>query len=138
MKKVIEKMGAAAGEEQRRALAQEGAGALPPSTSTSSGKEKKKGLFGGALKKVTGGSSASATPAPAAPTGGEGGEGDDGGLQVDYYLVIVSLFAPLLPSDLRSVWAVRRRRPVLIPLSAGRWESAVPQVHRLVSAVPLL
>lgn len=93
MKKVIEKMGGAAADEQRRALSTSPSGSsLPPSNSTTASKEKKKGFLGGAIRKVTGGSSSSSSilsSTTATPAEGE----DDGGLQVDYYLVIVSRFS---------------------------------------------
>lgn len=85
MKKVIEKMGAAAAEEQRRALSTTPA-------ATGSGKDGKRRWLGGAIRKVTGGSgsaSASASAAAAPSTAAAGAEEDEGGLQVDYYLVIV-------------------------------------------------
>ena len=80
MKKVIERMGASAGAEQQRALASEGgASAGAVNAAVTPGKEKKGRKWLGLRK--TSGSKEASTP----------GEEEDGGLQVDYYLVIVSL-----------------------------------------------
>lgn len=91
MKKVIEKMGAKAGEEQRRALG--GKADAAPAKVESKDKERKRWL-GGAIRKVTGGEKDNVEKA------GEGEE-EDGGLQVDYYLVIVRprLFFLLKPGS---------------------------------------
>lgn len=125
MKKVIEKMGAAAGEEQRRALGQDQAGgSLPASTSTSSGKEKKKGLFGGAIRKVTGGGASSA--ASAGPEAAAEGAADDGGLQVDYYLVIVG--SSCIPRGVRGEHVTDHDR--LRPIACRSSSSSSPLSYR--------
>lgn len=102
MKKVIEKMGEKAAEEQRRALSQDGGpapvGGPSPVTGAAGGKEPVKGgrkWLGGAIRRVTGGGDKEKKGDDSLPeTSGE--TIDEGGLQVDFYLVIVRHFSSLI------------------------------------------
>ena len=100
MKRVIERMNAHVVEEQRKA----GVVASPVSgTSKGPPSKEKKGWLGGALRKVTGGTSASATAGePANNSSTPGAEYVDDsaeGMRVDLYLVVFLKFiASIVPT----------------------------------------
>lgn len=100
MKKVIERFNAHVLEEQRKASG----GAPPPSPAASkSAKEpSKKGWLGGALRKVTGSTSPSATDKAPEASGTPGAEYVDDsadGMRVDFYLVVFLKFiASIVPT----------------------------------------
>lgn len=103
MKKVIERMNAHVVEEQRKAGGVVASPTSPSASKTAPSKEKK-GWLGGALRKVTGGSSSS-TPAPSDPASSNGTPGaeyaDDSteGMRVDLYLVVFLKFiASIVPT----------------------------------------
>jgi ubiquitin-like-conjugating enzyme ATG3 len=102
MKKVIERMNAHVIEEQRKA------GVLPPASAKTPTKEKK-GWLGGAIRKVTGGTSSSsvdkASPqdSNSATPGAEYVDDASEGMRVDLYLVVflkfISSIVPTIEVD---------------------------------------
>lgn len=97
MKKVIERMGAAAGAEQRRALSSD----EPASSGSTAAGGKKRRWLG--LRK----SSAAGTKGATEEANDKEKELEEDGLQVDFYLVIVR--SPLLELNLSSSALLTRR-----------------------------